>query len=154
MFLCVCSTSLLKILWEKEKLPLFPQCFLPVWRTFCHFHQIWNCRLQTLSVWKSLKFVVWERVKAIYLLEIHVVKDKWTVRHKWGGGTNNGAELDEKWPKTAWNTNRNLLCVSNIQAENKLLGTKWQEWTKFEKKKIKYVRKGQTRTKWQGYEIT
>ena len=24
---------------------LFPQCFLPVWITFCHFHQIWNCRL-------------------------------------------------------------------------------------------------------------
>ena len=44
---------------------LFPQCFLPVWRTFCHFHQIWNCHLQTLSVWKSLKFVVWERVKPV-----------------------------------------------------------------------------------------
>ena len=26
--------------------------FLPVWRSFCHFHQIWKC----------LKFVVWERV--------------------------------------------------------------------------------------------
>ena len=46
-----------------EQFLLFPQCFLPVWRTFCHFYQIWNCRLQTLSVWKSLKFVVWERVK-------------------------------------------------------------------------------------------
>ena len=23
--------------------------------------KIWNCRLQSLSVWKSLKFVVWER---------------------------------------------------------------------------------------------
>ena len=42
---------------------LFPLCFLPVWRTFCHFHQIWNCHLQTLSVWKSLKFVILERVK-------------------------------------------------------------------------------------------
>ena len=42
---------------------LFPQCFLSVWRTFCHFLQIWKCRLQTLSVWKSLKFVIWERVK-------------------------------------------------------------------------------------------
>ena len=38
--------------------------FLPIWRTFCHFHRIWNCRLQILSVWKSLKFVIWERVKA------------------------------------------------------------------------------------------
>ena len=37
----------------------FPQCFLPVWRTFCHFRQIQNCPLQSLSVWKSLKFVVW-----------------------------------------------------------------------------------------------
>ena len=38
---------------------LFPQCFLPIWRTFCNFHQIQNCHLQTLSVWKSLKFDVW-----------------------------------------------------------------------------------------------
>ena len=42
---------------------LFPQCFLPILRTFCHFHRIWYCHLQTFSVWKSLKFVVWERVK-------------------------------------------------------------------------------------------
>ena len=59
-FLRVCSTSLLKTLWEKEKLLLtsnfsFFQCFLPVRRTFCHFHQTLNCRLQTLSVWKSKK---------------------------------------------------------------------------------------------------
>ena len=45
-----------------EQFLLFPQCFLPVWRTFCHFHHIKNCPLQTLSVWKSLKFVVLERV--------------------------------------------------------------------------------------------
>ena len=37
---------------------LFQQCFLPVWKTFCHFHQILYCRLQTLSVWKHLKFVI------------------------------------------------------------------------------------------------
>ena len=43
----------------KEQFLLFPQCFLPVWIAFCHFCQIWNCCLQTLSVWKSLKFVVW-----------------------------------------------------------------------------------------------
>ena len=41
---------------------LLPQCFLPVWRTFRHFRQIQNCRLQSLSVWNSLKFVVWEMV--------------------------------------------------------------------------------------------
>ena len=32
-------------------------------RTFWHLYQIQNCHLQTFSVWKSLKFVVWERVK-------------------------------------------------------------------------------------------
>ena len=48
---------------HNEQFLLFPQCFLPSWRAFCHFHQIKNCRLQTLSVWKSCKFVVWERVK-------------------------------------------------------------------------------------------
>ena len=24
-----------------EQFLLYPQCFLPLWRTFCHFHQIW-----------------------------------------------------------------------------------------------------------------
>ena len=60
----VCSTSLLKTLWEKEKLLITRnfsfscRCFLPFRRTFCHFHQLWNCCLQTLSIWKSLKLVV------------------------------------------------------------------------------------------------
>ena len=42
-FLRVCSTSLLKTLWKKEKLlvtsnfSFSPQCFLTVCRTFCHF---------------------------------------------------------------------------------------------------------------------
>ena len=48
-----------------EQFLLVPQCFLPICITFCHFRQIWNCRLQTLSVWKSVKFVVWKRVKWI-----------------------------------------------------------------------------------------
>ena len=48
---------------RNEQFFLFPQCFLPIWKTFFYFHQIRNCRLQTLSFWKSLKFVVWERVK-------------------------------------------------------------------------------------------
>ena len=43
-----------------------PLCFQPLWRTFFHFHQIWNCQLQTLSVWKSLKFVASERVKETF----------------------------------------------------------------------------------------
>ena len=73
-FLRVCSTRPLKTLWGKgeiarnEQFLLFPQCFLSVWRTFCHFYQIQNCRLQTLSVWKSLKFVVWEKVIYVILL--------------------------------------------------------------------------------------
>ena len=66
-FLRVCSTSLENTVGKgeialNEQFLLFPQCFLSVWRTFFHFHQIWNCRLQMLSVWKGLKFVVWERV--------------------------------------------------------------------------------------------
>ena len=49
---------------RNEQFLLFLLCFLSVWRTFCHFH-LWNCCLQTLSVKKRLKFVVWERVKAL-----------------------------------------------------------------------------------------
>ena len=70
-FLGVWSPSLLKILWEKEKLLVMSNFsfshsfFLPVLRTFCHFHQIWNCQLQTLSLWKSLKFLVWARIKRL-----------------------------------------------------------------------------------------
>ena len=47
---------------RNEQFLLFTQCFLPFWRTFCHFYQTQNCRLQTLSFWRSLKFAVWERV--------------------------------------------------------------------------------------------
>ena len=35
---------------RNEQFLLFSQCFLPVWRTFCHSHQIENCRLSTLSL--------------------------------------------------------------------------------------------------------
>ena len=71
-FLRVCSTSLLKTMWEKEKLLVTNNfffshgVFLSILSTFRHFYQIWNFRLQTLSVWKTPKFVVWERVKASY----------------------------------------------------------------------------------------
>ena len=41
---------------RNEQFLLFPQCFLLVWRTFHHFHKIQTCRLQTPSVWTSLKF--------------------------------------------------------------------------------------------------
>ena len=46
---------------RNEQFLLFPQCFLPL---SCHFYQICSCRLETLSVWKSLEFVVWERFKS------------------------------------------------------------------------------------------
>ena len=38
---------------RNEQFLLFPQCFLLIWRAFYHFNKTWNCRLQTLSVWKS-----------------------------------------------------------------------------------------------------
>ena len=43
-FLCDCSLSLLKTLGKgeiarSEQFLLFPQCFLPIWRTFIHFHR-------------------------------------------------------------------------------------------------------------------
>ena len=52
-----------------EQFLLFPQCFLPIWSTFCHSHKIWIRHLQTLSVWKGLKFIIWEWVNGkLYLL--------------------------------------------------------------------------------------
>ena len=45
-----------------EQILLFPQCFLHVLKTFCHFRQNLNCSLQIFSVWKSLKFDFRERV--------------------------------------------------------------------------------------------
>ena len=50
---------------HNEQFLLFPQFFLPIWKTFCHFHQLQNCLLQTLSVWQSQKFVVRERVRSL-----------------------------------------------------------------------------------------
>ena len=55
LFLCICKTTHLKTLREKEKLLItsnfsFSHCFLLIWRTLCHFHQIKNCHRQTLSV--------------------------------------------------------------------------------------------------------
>ena len=57
---------------HNEQFLVFPQCFLPVWITFFHFRQIWNCRLETLSVWKSIKFVVWEWLKVKTAIKIHL----------------------------------------------------------------------------------
>ena len=57
LFLHVCITSALKTPREKKKFLLtsnffFSQCFLPIRRTFCHFHQIQNCHL-SLSLEQS-----------------------------------------------------------------------------------------------------
>ena len=49
---------------RNEQFLLFPPSFLPIWGAFCRIYPSWNSHLQTLSVWKSLKLVVWERVKA------------------------------------------------------------------------------------------
>ena len=60
------------LLYPQSFLPVFsffPESFLPVWRYFFHFYQIHNYRLQSFSVWKSLKFVVWERVKGPCLVQ-------------------------------------------------------------------------------------
>ena len=48
---------------RNEQFLLFPQCFLSNLGAICRFHQIRNCHLQTLLVWKRLKFVLLERVK-------------------------------------------------------------------------------------------
>ena len=45
-----------------EQFLLYPQCFLPFSRTFCNFSS--NLKMLSansfISVWKNLKFVVWE----------------------------------------------------------------------------------------------
>ena len=46
---------------HNEQFLLSPLCFLPIWRTSCHFQQIWNCHVQSLWVWESLISDVWER---------------------------------------------------------------------------------------------
>ena len=57
---------------------MFPTHF----KNFLLYHQTWNCRLQTLSIWKSPEFVVWERVKR----KTHTRTVTYeTIRHKCAG---------------------------------------------------------------------
>ena len=49
---------------------IFPQCFLPFSRTFCNFSSNLKLSSATLSVWKNLKFVVWERGKALLAFDL------------------------------------------------------------------------------------
>ena len=44
---------------RNEQTHLFPQCFLSIWKTLRHFCRIQHRSLQTLWIWKSQKFVVW-----------------------------------------------------------------------------------------------
>ena len=71
-FLRFCSTSHLKTLWKKKKLLLtsvsaIDTVFSTRLENVLPFSSIWNCLLQTLTVWKSLKFVIWERVITLLL---------------------------------------------------------------------------------------
>ena len=65
----VCGTSLLKTLRRKEKLLIISNfsfshsVYYPLGELSAIFIKSKNCRLQALSIWKSLQFVVWERVK-------------------------------------------------------------------------------------------
>ena len=70
VFTCL-QYSLLKTLWEKEKLLItsnfsFPHSVFYLLRTVCILSQIQSCRLQTLSIWKSLNFVVWKGWRSLY----------------------------------------------------------------------------------------
>ena len=59
-----------------EQFLLFPLCFLPIWRTFCHLHQ----NLKSLSTnsfdLKSLIFAVWERLNTVALVQRKTIHDR------------------------------------------------------------------------------
>ena len=63
LFLCVCSSSLSKTLWEKEKLPIMTNFSFShnVFYTSVEFSAIF---IKSRIVWKSLKSVVWETINA------------------------------------------------------------------------------------------
>ena len=67
-FLHVSCTSLLKTLWENEKLFIvsispFSAVLSPCLKNFLPFSSNQKLSSANLSVWKRLKFVVWERLK-------------------------------------------------------------------------------------------
>ena len=47
---------------HKEQFLLFPQCFPPIWRTFCHFHQIEIVVCKLFQFGSVQNIVVWESV--------------------------------------------------------------------------------------------
>ena len=71
LFLCVCNTFILKTLCEKEKLLMMStfsfshSVFATLFENFLPFSSNLKLCLRTLSVCKSIKFVIWARVKFI-----------------------------------------------------------------------------------------
>ena len=112
---------------HKEQFLLFPPCFQLFQKTFCHFHQIWNCRLQTAWVWKSLKFVVWERFITLlfmYLIE-HVCIYTLLKQKFWGVCWNQPVNcplptIQGLFPLELWTFSWNCLQVSAISCRKLL----------------------------------
>ena len=52
---------------RNEQFLLFPQCFLSVWRKFCHFHQIQNFRFKNTLRLEESKICRVGKGKTIYL---------------------------------------------------------------------------------------
>ena len=70
-FLRVCSRSLLKTLWEKEKLLVtsnfsFSHCVFYPFGELSAILNKFEIVVCNLSIWESLKFVVWERVNLLF----------------------------------------------------------------------------------------
>ena len=69
-FACVCNTSLLKTLWETEKLLITSNfsfshsVFYPFGKFSAIFIEFKNCRLQSLAVWNILKLLFGKGLKS------------------------------------------------------------------------------------------
>ena len=81
-FFMSAAQAFLKTLWEKEKLllsinlSLFHTAFSTHLENFPPFLTIQNCRVHTLSVWKSPKVVEWERLKTLKKKPFENIVDK------------------------------------------------------------------------------
>ena len=67
--------------------------FLYFLRTSCYFQRNENYHLQTLSIWKRLKFVVWERVKTPIKYKVLEACEKF----QWAKTTVNATEYFSYW---------------------------------------------------------
>ena len=61
-------------IYRNEQFLLFP-VFLPVLRTFSYCYQIWNCRLQNISFWMSLKCVILGNDQVLTLPKLEALPD-------------------------------------------------------------------------------